>query len=59
MVRGGSDGVRAKVLVVRGLWKQKGLEKEERQKNGRKERTETKGNGKGLGTREKAQTAAE
>ena len=30
MVTGGSDGVRAKVLVVRGLRKENGREKEEK-----------------------------
>ena len=57
MVGRGSDGVSAKVLFVRGLQKEKGGKK---RKRGRKEaRTETKENGKGLETSEKARTAAE
>ena len=60
MVGGGSDGVRAKVLDVRILRKQKGRKKEEKEaKKGKNDRKETKENGKGLETREKAQTAAE
>ena len=43
VVGGGSDGVRAKVLVVRGLQKQKGREKERKTKIPLKKRAETCG----------------
>ena len=60
MVAGDSDGVRAKVLDVRILRKQKGQKKEEKEaKKGKNDRKETKENGKELETKEKAQTAAE
>ncbi len=60
MVRGGSDGVRAKVLAVKVLRKQKGRIKEQKkQKKARMRAAETKGNGKDLETSEKARAAAE
>ena len=60
MVGDGSDGVRAKVLDVRVLRKQKGRIKEQKkQKKARMRAAETKGNGKELETSEKARTTAE
>ena len=60
MVAGDSDGVRAKVLDVRILRKQKGQKKEEKEaKKGKNDRKETKGNGKKLKNKEKERTAAE
>ncbi len=56
----GSDGVRAKVLAVSVLRKQKGQKKEEKEaQKGKNDRKETKENSKELKTKEKAQTAAE
>ncbi len=60
MVAGNSDGVRAKVLDVRVLRKQKGQEKKAKEaKKGKSDRKETKQNGKELKNKEKTQTAAE
>ena len=60
MIGDGSDGVRAKVLDVRVLRKQKGQKKEEKEaKKGKNDRNETKENGKVLEASEKARTAAE
>ena len=59
-VGGDSDGVRAIVLNVKGLQKQKGRKKEKKEaKEGKSDRKETKQNRKELKTKDKAQTAAE
>ena len=42
MVAGDSDGVRAKVLVVRGLQKEKGQEKEEKGQKKQKKRAKAR-----------------